>query len=169
MNWVLVQIMVSKELKVVLAVLALFVAVLGVVVAIQSNQASIDYWLEKPDTLAEGLNHITAYCKNGGGMDGDFYLVMTFHNATFSDQTELPYEQVDNFTVKVKFVLHKGDSNQKVIYFRVWENITTEFSITLTLEKADIFQFLKANGIFPIQLSYQWNEQTKLFNCTNAT
>jgi len=160
--------MVSREVKILATIVTVIVAVVSLALAIQTYQASIDYWLEKPDTLVEGLNHITAYCKNGGGMDGDFYLVMTFHNSTFSDQTELPYEQVGNFTVKFKFVLHKGDSSQKVIYFQVWENITTEFSITLTLEKVDMFQFLKANAIFPTQLSYKWNENNKYFYCIKS-
>ena len=158
--------MVSREVKMLATILTVIVAVVSLALAIQTYQASIDYWLEKPDTLAEGFNHITAYCKNGGGMDGDFYLVISFRNSTFSDKTELPYEQVDNFTVKFKFVLHKGDSGQKVIYFQVW-NITTEFSIMLSLEKADMFQFLKANAIYPTQLSYQWNKENKLFDYKN--
>lgn len=158
---------IPREIKIILTILAVLIAFLGVMVAIQSNQASIDYWLENPATLENGLNHITLYCKNGGGMDGDFFLVVSFTNITFSNQTELPYIQVDNSTVKFKFVLHKGDSNDKTFYF-IANNATTIFSTKVSLEKADFFQFLKANPIFPTELSYQWNEENECFDCKSS-
>lgn len=64
-----------------------------------------------------GLNRIAIYCKNGGGMDGEFILVLTFNNASFSNQTERPYNQLDNSTMKFRFLLHKGESNEKIVYF----------------------------------------------------
>jgi hypothetical protein len=155
--------MVSRAIKMLIAIATVIIVVVSLVLA-QTYQPSIDYWLEKPDTFTEGLNHITAYCKNDGGLDGDFNLVMKFHNSTFSDETELPYERVDDFTVKIHFVLHGGDSNQKTVYFQVWD-ITTVFSITLTLEKASAFVlFQEANAVFPTKLSYRWNENTKVFD-----
>jgi len=57
------------------------VALIVALATIQSTQASIDYWLQKPDTLVPGLNHITVYCRNGGGMDGDFNLVIKLTGA----------------------------------------------------------------------------------------
>ncbi|MFA5366086.1 MAG: hypothetical protein WC325_12965 [Candidatus Bathyarchaeia archaeon] len=149
-----------------ITLISVAVVVILAMATIQSTQASIDFWLEKPDTLVKGVNHITVYCENGGGMDGDFYLTITFTNAVFSTQTELPYTKVDDSTVKVKFVLHPDDSNQKTIYFFV--NETAEVSIKLSLEKASLIQFLKPNDLFPTQLTYQWNEETQVFNCTKA-
>lgn len=160
--------MVSKGL--IITVVGVMVAIIVGVATIESTEASIDYYLEKPDTLMRGVDHVTAYCENGGGMDGDFNLVVTFTNATFSHQTAFPYEQVGNSTVKFGFVLHKGESNLKVIYLSP-DNATTEFSIKLTLERTDInsFLFLKANAMYPTQLSYKWNETNNCFNCVNAT
>ncbi len=144
------------------AIVALIVAM----ATIQSTQASIDYWLQKPDSLSNGVNQIKIYCRNGGGMDGDFYLVLKFTNATFSTQTQMPYIQVDNSTVKVKFILHRGDSLEKDIFFVA--DGTNDFSVGMSLEKASFVEFIKANAFFPTQISYRWNESFQNFNCTDA-
>jgi hypothetical protein len=148
---------------------SMVVAIIVALATIQSTQASIDYYFEKPDTFVQGLNHITVYCKNGGGMDGDFFLVVTFTNATFSTQTELPYSQVDNSTVKLKFVLHKSDSSQKTVYFSADE--LTGFSVKLTLERTSFleFLFLKANDLFPTQVPYRWNAENNNFTYVNPS
>jgi len=134
-------------------------------VSIQTNQASIDYWMEKKQTFTEGLGWFTVYCKNGGGMDGDFNLVLTFTNVTFSNQTELPYAVVDNSTVKFRYVLHKGESAQKTIYFSI--NQAESFSLALSLEKISFWDMLKPNGMYPNSLEYHWNEQEKNFAVIN--
>jgi hypothetical protein len=147
-----------------LTVLSVVVGLIVAMATIQSTQASIDYWLQKPETIIPGLNHISVYCRNGGGMDGDFNLVIKFTNATFSKQTELPYTPVDNSTVKIKFVLHKGDSNDRTIYFNV--NQAQGFSISVSLEKASYTEFIKANALFPTQVPYLWNAELQVYNCT---
>jgi hypothetical protein len=156
----------------IIAIVTVIVTIIVGVATIASTQASIDYWFDKPEVLhfVRGVNSITAYCKNGGGMDGDFSLIVTFVNVTFSNQTELPYAQVNNSTVKFRFLLHKGESNEKTVYFVV-NDTTAEFSITLMLEKTDPiggFFFLKPNGMYPTQLSYQWNEENKCFDCKGS-
>ena len=171
----LVEIMASRvtiSSRKVIAVLSVVVAIIVAIATIASVQASVDYWLDNPNTLhfVKGVNSISAHCKNGGGMDGDFSLVVTFVNVTFSNQTALPYLQVDNSTVKFRFLLHKGESSERNVYFAV-DNATTEFSLTLTLEKTDPifgFLFLKPNGMYPMQLSYQWNESSKSFDYVNS-
>ena len=150
------------------AFLTIVSVIVGLIVAmatIQSTQASIDFWLQKPDTVMPGLNHITVYCKNGGGMDGDFYLTIKFTNASFSTQTEMPYTKVDDSTVQIKYVLHKGDSNEKTIYFTT--NQTGDITISVSLQKASLIEFIKANALYPTQLTYRWNAQTQTYNCTN--
>ena len=166
------QTMVSREVKMIIAILTVIVTIIVGVATIASTQASVDYWLDTPQTLlfVKGVNSISAHCRNGGGMDGDFSLVVTFVNVTFSNQTALPYLQVDNSTVKLKFLLHKGESNNRMVYFVA--NETTDFSITLTLEKSDPiggFFFLKPNSFYPTQLLYQWNETSKSFSCVQST
>ncbi len=142
------------------------VAFIVALATIQSTQASIDYWLEKPEALVQGVNHITVYCKNGGGMDGDFYLIVTFTNASFSTQTERPYVKVDDSTVKIKFVLHKGDAKEKTITFTT--NQTCPVNIKLTLERTSLIQFLKPNELYPTQLTYTYNKENQTYNLTNA-
>ena len=149
-----------------ITVASMAVAVIVAMATIQSTQASIDYWLQKPETLVPGLNQITVYCRNGGGMDGDFNLVVKFTNATFSKQTPLPYTFVDDSTVKLKFVLHKGDSNQQTIYFDI-ANQTQSVLISVSLEKASFVEFIKANALFPTSLPYTLDNELRLFNCTN--
>jgi hypothetical protein len=149
-----------------ITVVSALVALVVALATIQSTQASIDFWIQKPDTLVPGLNHITVYCKNGGGMDGDFYLVIKLGNATFSKQTELPYTSVDESTVKIKFILHKEDASEKTIYFTV--NQTEDASISVSLEKASLIEFIKANALYPTQLEYQWDPQSHFFNCTDS-
>jgi hypothetical protein len=101
-------------------------------------------------------------------MDGDFNLVVTFTNASFSSQTEMPYSQVDNSTVKLKFVLHKGDSGEKTVFFFVED--AAGFSVKVTLERTNFLQFLflKANDLFPTELRYQWNSSQGNFAYVNS-
>lgn len=73
-----------------IALMALCVSIFGVWLTMQVTQASIDFWIEKRDSLTKGMNSITIYCKNGGDIDGDFYLKLTFVNASFSNQTAKP-------------------------------------------------------------------------------
>ena len=151
-----------------LTLVSLVVAVIVALATIQSTQASIDYWFEKPSTMANGLNHVIVYCKNGGGMDGDFYLTVTFSNSSFSSRTDMPYTRVDDSTVRLKFILHKGDSGQRSVYFFTEE--TAEFSLRLTLQRSDFLQylFLKANSLFPTELKYQWNSGNGTFDFVNS-
>lgn len=145
-----------------IALAALIVSIFGIYLTVQTIQASIDYWSEKRDSFTKGMNSITIYCRNGGQIDGDFYLVLTFVNASFSNQTATPYAQVDTTTVKVRFLLHKGDSNQKLVYFSVNEN-TDKFSISISLEKMNFFDMLKPNQMYPTSLNYEWDEKTNQY------
>ncbi len=154
---------------VLITVVSMAVAIIVALATIQSTQASIDYWLDKPDALARGLNRITVHCKNGGGMDGDFNLILTFTNASISNQTEEPYTKVDNSTLKLKFVLHKDDTTEQTVYFAV-DNVVG-FSVKLTLERTNYLQFLflKANSLFPTRLDYCWDAETGNFTNTNSS
>ena len=146
-------------------VVSVAVALIVAMATIQSTQASIDFWLQKPTSFQAGLNSITVHCKNGGGMDGDFNLLVKFTNATISAQTEMPYMRVDDSTVSLgKFVVHKEDTKEQTIWFYV--NQTESFSVSVSLEKASLVEFIKANALFPTQLQYQWNESCQVYNCT---
>ena len=139
---------------------ALVVSIIALWWGVETTQPSIDYWLQKPETFSVGLNSIIIYCKNGGATDGSFRLVLHFINVSFSNQTAQPYTLADNSTVKFRFLLHKGESNQKRVYFTIHENVDG-FSIELSLEK--ISTFLKPNPMYPRALEYKWNEQENIF------
>lgn len=145
-----------------LMAIAIIVSIVGLWWAIETTQASVDYWIEKQETYRKGLNSVKIRCKNGGRTDGDFYLVLTFINVTFSNQTEKPYMQVDNSTVKCRFGLHEGESNLKQMHFFINETVTS-FSIQLSLEKISLF--LKENRVYPTLLWYKWNQETEMFCC----
>jgi len=145
-----------------IALLALIVSVFGLYWTIQITQASIDYWLEKPEAFTADFNSISVYCKNGGETDGDFNLIVTFVNASFSNRTVKPYTQVDNSTAKFRFLLHKGESNQKIVYFTIHENVEG-FLIQLSAEKSNFYDIVKLNPMYPTKLEYRWNEQEKRF------
>ena len=154
---------------VLITIASMSVAVIVALATIMSTQASIDYYLDRPDVFAEGLNHITVYCRNGGGMDGDFNLVVAFTNASVSSQTEQPYTKKDNSTVELKFVLHKEDAAERTIYFAV-DKAAAGFSVKVSLERTNYLQFLflKQNSLFPTQLAYCWNAETGNFTNTNS-
>jgi hypothetical protein len=156
---------VGKKTGAFLTVISVIVGLIVAMATIQSTQASIDYWLEQTNTPTPGLNQIIVHCRNGGGMDGDFNLVVKFTNATFSTQTQLPYTQVDSSTVKIKFVLHKGDSANKTLFFAA--NGSEPFSISVSLQSVSLLEFIKANALFPTQLPYQWNATAQNYVCTN--
>ncbi len=143
------------------------VAVIVAMATIQSTQASIDYWLENPQSFAPGLNHITIYARNGGGMDGDFNLILKFSNAKISCQTELPYTNVTASSISIKFVLHRDNVVNRTVYFETVSGADV-LSVTVSLEKTSLVQFLKANQLFPTQMSFQWNAKLQVFNCTSA-
>jgi hypothetical protein len=130
-------------------ILALFLGWL----IIETTEASIDYWMEKPDTFKKGSNSITLYCKNVGETDGDFKLKLEFFNPS-SKQTDLPYIKVNDPTVEVRFLLRKGESKQETIFFIIPDNVS-QFAMKLDCVK--ISPLLKSNPKFPTKLTYSYN------------
>ena len=68
----------------------------------------------------------------------------------------MPYELVNDSNVEVRFLLHKGESQQKKIYFTIPDNIKS-FKINLDCEKESLF--LKSNPVFPTELMYSWFDE----------
>ena len=125
---------------------------------VQYTEASIDYWMTEKNSFSKsGSNYVTINCKNGGQSDGDFFLIVTFVNASFSHQTSRPYSSVDNSTAKFRYLLHAGESADKLVYFEIDEDVTS-FSIHLSIEKNS--WIMKTNKIHAQTLAYEWNEET---------
>ncbi len=148
-----------------IALVGLFLTIIGLIFTALTIQASVDYYLQNPppNSFTVGLNSITIHSKNGGGqLDGDFILILTFVNASFSNETSKPYTIVDDSTVKFRYILHQSESAEKKVYFVIHENVKG-FTIELSLEKTNFYDLLKANGLYPTKLQYIWNEQESLF------
>jgi len=141
-----------NKLLIIMAILAMITLAWG----ITTTEASIDYWMTETKAFSGSHNYVTINCKNGGKTDGDFYLVVTFVNASFSHQTSRPYNNVDNSTVKFRYLLHEGESADKLVYFEIDEGANS-FSVHLSFEKISLI--LKSNRVYATTLAYEWNEE----------
>ena len=127
--------------------------------------ARIQYWIEYETTryYPEESNTITINCKNHGGRDGNFRLALSLRNTSFSDQTEQPFDKLSSNLVNFPFNLHGGDSDSRLVFFSIQENVTY-FSFYLSLESD--FDLLNPVDIAsaPISsLGYKWNETDKCY------
>ena len=145
----------KKHIALAILILALFLGWL----VIETTEASIDYWMELREAFTKGSNSITIYCKNVGESDGDFKLKLEFFNP-FSRQTELPYTEVNDSTIEVRFLLHKGESKQETIFFTIPDNVN-DFAMKLDCVK--ISPLLKSNPKFPTELIYSYNSDYNEF------
>ena len=115
--------------------------------------------MELREAFTKGSNSITIYCKNVGESDGDFKLKLEFFNP-FSRQNELPYTEVNDSTIEVRFLLHKGESKQETIFFTIPDNVS-DFAMKLDCVK--ISPLLKSNPKFPTELTYSYNSDYNEF------
>ena len=91
---------------------------------------------------------------------GIFKLELFFVNAFFPNQTEMPYELVGDSGVVVNFSLHKGEAQEKKIYFSIPETMKS-FKINLKCEKVSLF--LRSNPKYPTELIYSWFDEKFIF------
>jgi hypothetical protein len=148
--------------------MATIVIAAGLIIALASlweivpaYQTSVDYWMEQKDGFKNGLEWLSIHCKNDGGTNVGFNLVLTLENGTFSIQAGPQYFQVVSI-MKFRFALAKEESVQKTVYFLT--NETGEFfRLRLSLEKINFWDMLKGNGLYPTTLSYRWDEQQGSF------
>jgi hypothetical protein len=127
---------------------------------IQYTEASVDYWMTEKESFSDGLNSVTINCKNGGQMDGDFYLVVTFVNASFSESTGQPYYIVDNSTAKFYYTLHPDESRSKIVKFEIDESVDS-FSIHLSIEPKS--WIMKTNKVHAQNLAYEWTDEIRSY------
>jgi hypothetical protein len=150
-----------RKIHIFIAAVTLAVTIFGSWWYVETTEASIDYWLEEKQSFGFGRSSIKIYCQNGGKNDGDFYLYLTFVNASFSNQTKQPYTELNSSTVRFHFLLHEGDFYEKQVFFSPYDDVNG-FSIKLTFEK--ITFFLKSQDRHPTELTYERNEDAIVFN-----
>ena len=131
---------------------------------VNTNQASIDYSFSSSSGVAYynytgASNMLTVSCHNGGKMDGDFYLTVDFVNATFSTETQQPYQVNSPTSTDFRWILHSGDSGSKQVYFSIDPNVSG-FSATVNIHSNQ--NQLKPNAVYPCSVQYTWNPT---YNC----
>lgn len=105
------------------------------------NRPIIDYYLDTPQSYASyGVNSVCFNFQNRGGLDAHAIFIVAFTNATLSDQTDMPYQKVNDSTVRFYYVLphHMERRGRREVYFTI-NNGVARFSIDLTVECNDLF------------------------------
>jgi len=131
-----------------------------------TSVAKIDYSIDDNVTkyYPDEKNSIVIRSSNNGDRDANFYLVLSFTNASFSNQTEQPYVEVNSTIVKIPFLLDKSgasmDASSKSVFFKIDNNVTV-FSFHLSLEKRDSNSLESLGSLY--DLSYRWNAITKYY------
>lgn len=153
--------------------IVVFVALIGyglLQANIQSNEASISYYCsgQAPSVSNPGNSApqvITINCGNAGNADGNFTLSFILVNATFSTQTPKPYTELNSNTVGFNWLLHKGDSATKEVYYSIASGVSG-FSLSLTIEKNSAA--METNAMFPCNLQYSYNSTSQSFELTQS-
>jgi hypothetical protein len=119
-----------------------------------SAEASINYWFIAPGSTATADNYLTMYCENTGHSAGTFDLKLAFTNAHFSLKTSLPYQVIDNRTVKFTFTLQPGERQSRQSWFIIDNNVT-DFYIYLSFGQNDGNFFVRSSSGGVDSVSYQ--------------
>lgn len=121
----------------------------------------IDYGIDKPPFrfYLNDYQTISLYCNNLGDKSADFNLVLRLTNASFSNQTEQPYEFEDESSVKFPFFLSSGKDSKRNVIFTINENVSY-FSFTLSLEKCSLTPYISTFSSFA---SYKWNQTERCY------
>jgi hypothetical protein len=149
-----VAIALRRRVKVVVAAVTVFIVVVAGFGAVWYSQASINYWLVSPYTTWTEDNPLTVNCQNTGHLPGTFDLLLAFTNAHFSLKTSLPYNLVDNQTVKFTFTLQPGETQSREAWFIIDNNVS-DFYISLAFQQNDGNFLVKSGPGGVDSVSYQ--------------
>jgi hypothetical protein len=131
---------------------------------LQSSYGFVEYSIDTSTSkFYPDENNTIILRYNNSGKETDFYLLLSLTNASFSAQTEKPFEQVNSTFVRFPFPIrenHSLPSGSKYVFFSINENVT-EFSFSLAFESMDQNQ---ANSLASVYyLSYRWNETERCY------
>lgn len=143
-----------KRLKIFSIIGLIAVVTVAVVGGVWYSEASINYWLVSPYTSATKDNVLTMYCENSGRLAGTFDLVLSFTNAHFSLKTSLPYNFVDDQTVKFTFTLQPGETQNRTAWFVIDDNVS-DFYVDLSFAQNDGNIFVRSASGGVDSVSYQ--------------
>lgn len=122
---------------------------------IQTNEASIGYeFMNYTPAVYNSSSSVDIYCYNSGNIDGYFNLTLSLVNATISEQTQVPYEQVKDNCFSIAYELPKAGDSEETVNYIVNPNATS-FSILLSIIK--VSSPMTSAPHYPIQLEYVYN------------
>ena len=151
----------KKRNTAVVGIISIVVLIMAFLAYLNAQPLYIDYGIAEVSRFHPNDNKITIYYFDRGGKPGNFYLTLKFTNATFSNQTEQPYLQVNN--TLVKFLFNKGWGSgwsatpiNKTIFFAINYDAPS-FSFELFDEKYDQNP-ISLYSYSVNSLEYHWNE-----------
>jgi hypothetical protein len=129
----------KKRRKLVAIVALALVAVIAVAGLVWFLRASVYYSFDALHTYPRGGdNHFTINCENTGYLEGSFSLNVHLVNASFSEKTTQPYQQLDNSIARFNYTLQPKEKQSTEVYFIIHDN-ATGFSVSLSSKQNNDF------------------------------
>ncbi len=151
-----------KHVKILSAVVLITVVVGAGIWAVWYSEANIAYYFIAPYTTAAEDNSLDIYCQNVGHLTGTFSLVLSYVNAHFSQKSSLPYQLIDQRTVKYTFTLQPGQAQITRSWFIIDQNVN-DFYINLAYQQAPGNLLIKEGPAGVTSTSYQKDPATGNF------
>jgi hypothetical protein len=148
--------MTSSRKKHIILFSAVIITVAVAAVLYQSSPAYMECTIDDDSirqVYPDEVNAMTLKVRQWGRASS-LHLTLTFTNASFSNQTEQPYDQVNSTAVKFANL-----SSNKTVCFNVDKNVTgfaVDFSYEFPDPNLNLMMFWKS-------LSFKWNETEKCF------
>jgi hypothetical protein len=163
----------QKRRKVFLGVtLIAIVAIAGIGIFWFFIAPAVDFWLDTEYLYQKvGNNWVTVnsinnntlngtvipfHCKSYGLLTSSFKITVVFSGASFSNDTQLPYQEINSATAKFDFTLNSGQEKNVNVYFTITSN--NNFTISLSIESNQgLLRIIDAQkfGSPPWQQSYR--------------
>ena len=111
---------------------------------------------------------LSVECYNRGLMDGSFYIVIEFTNASFSKETRQTYSELNNSTVKFPITLQRGEHRVIDVYFTPSGDVT-DFNAKVSFESSQLFIHSTESNAHNINtIYYSKNQSDGSFKQTNV-
>jgi len=135
----------KKRRKLIAIVTLALVAAIAVAGLVWFVRASVFYSFDALHTYPRGGdNYFTINCENAGYLEGSFSLDVKLVNASFSEKTTQPYQQVDNSIARFDYTLQPKEKQNTQVYFLIHDNVTG-FSISLRNNQNNDFLMTSAS------------------------
>ncbi len=151
-----------KYMKILMATILIVIVIVAGIWAVWYSEANIAYYFIAPYTTAAKDNSLDIYCENTGHLTGTFSLQLSYVNAHFSQKSSLPYQLIDQRTVKYTFTLQPGQAQITRSWFIIDQNVT-DFYINLEYQQTAGNFLIKSGSAGVTSTSYQQDPATGNF------